>query len=147
MTEVIKNDLGEAVRLLTKQLRQIAIHKCQFASLSLSSLDSTVVVLWWRKLRVQGSFPCWGSFFLNWRHSYNAAYVLETWSNTSTLLIISTYLSTLYSIINEVNEWGKGFEVWRNASLKSRKYQENLENSFFQNTSFQASQNLWIDWN
>ena len=46
MTEVIKNDLGEAVRLLTKQLRQIAIHKCQFESPSLSSLDSTVVVLW-----------------------------------------------------------------------------------------------------
>ena len=34
-----------------------------------------------------------------------------------------------YSIINEVNEWGKGFEVWRKASLKSRKYQENLENA------------------
>ena len=46
MTEVIKNDLSEAVRLLTKQLRQIAIHKCQFESLSSSSLDSTVVVLW-----------------------------------------------------------------------------------------------------
>ena len=131
MTEVIKNDLGEAVRLLTKQLRQIAIHKCQFESLSSSSLDSTVVVLWWRKLRVQGSILCWGSFFLNWRHSYNAAYVLETWSNTSTLLIISTYLSTQYSIIYEVNEWGKGFEVWRNASLKSRKYWENLEKKHF----------------
>ena len=45
MTEVIKNDLGEAVRLLTKQLRQIARHKCQFESCSPSSLDSTVVVL------------------------------------------------------------------------------------------------------
>ena len=46
MTEVIKNDLDEAVSLLTKQLRQIAINKCQFESLKSSSLDSTVVVLW-----------------------------------------------------------------------------------------------------
>ena len=42
MTEVIKNDLGEAVRLLTKQLRQIAIYKCQF-DLNISiSLDRTM---------------------------------------------------------------------------------------------------------
>ena len=65
MIEVIKNDLGEAVRLLTEQLRQIAIDKCQFESFTSSSLDSTVVVLWGRKLRVQGSIPSWGSFFLN----------------------------------------------------------------------------------
>ena len=43
MTEVIKNDLGEAVRLLTKQLRQIAIDKSQFEAFSSSSFDSTVV--------------------------------------------------------------------------------------------------------
>ena len=46
MTEVIKNNLGKAVRLLTEQLRQIAIHECQFDLRLLSSLDSRVVELW-----------------------------------------------------------------------------------------------------
>ena len=46
MTEVIKNDLGEAVRLLTAQLNLIAIQICQFDHSLTSSLDSTVVELW-----------------------------------------------------------------------------------------------------
>ena len=143
MTEVIKNDLGEAVRLLTKQLRQIAIYKCQFNLFLWTILGCTMVVLWRRRLKVLGSIPGRCSFFLNWRHSFNAAYVLETWSNTSTLLIISTYLSTQYSIIYEVNEWGKGFEVWRKASLKSRKYQENLENDIFCSIDIKTMENFW----
>ena len=63
MTEVIKNDLSEAVRLLTEQLRQVAIDKCQFDLKSSSSLDSRVVELWRRRLRVPGSNLSWGTFF------------------------------------------------------------------------------------
>ena len=63
MTEVIKNDLGEAVRLLTEQLRQIAINKCQFDLYFSLSLDSRVEERWRMKLRVLGSNPNCDTFF------------------------------------------------------------------------------------
>ena len=60
ITEVIKNDIGEAVRLLTKQLRQIAIHKCQFESLSSSSLNSSALV---KEAKSPGFNPLLGQLY------------------------------------------------------------------------------------